>query len=117
MIWKGAIKPNLPQIQRAPEWTECADGAARRGDWPTQYACCRAQPEARLYPAFNTTIYSADVLLPVVTLEMQSYWIPDDQTETCMFARWYLWVQIVSGWGVTLLAVAGFSGLVKQDGR
>jgi hypothetical protein len=62
-------------------------------------------------------IYSADVLLPVVSLEMQSYWLPDDETPIGASARVYLWVQIMLGWALTLLAVAGFSGLIKQDSK
>jgi hypothetical protein len=113
----GAIKPNLPQVQRAAEWVKCAEGGKLRGDYPTQYHCYRAQPEARSYPQFNALVYSADVLLPVVTLEMQSYWLPDDETPIGAWARLYLWFRIAVGWFLTLLAVAGLSGLIKQDSK
>ncbi|QYK41272.1 MAG: hypothetical protein KF887_18190 [Paracoccaceae bacterium] len=127
----GALKPNLPQLQRAPEWVLCGaepgvtlDGpslptprAGLRAAGETQYACFLRQPEAASYPLFNAAIYSADTLLPVVSLEMQSYWLPDDRTDYGRWARRYLWLQIGLGWGLTLLAVAGFSGLVKQDSK
>lgn len=124
----GEIKPNLPQIQRAPEWVACgqaegaaiaglpaeaASGRARAGE--TQLACFLRQPEALAYPRFAPLIYSADTLLPIVSLEMQSYWIPDDSKPIGAVARFYLWVHIFAGWGLTLLAVAGFSGLIKTD--
>ncbi|MDO5632086.1 MAG: hypothetical protein Q4G22_09625 [Paracoccus sp. (in: a-proteobacteria)] len=122
----GAIKPNLPQIQRAPEWAACAvplgqtvlgnaalDGRARPGQ--SQVACFLTQPEAHSYPKFDALIYSADTLLPIVSLEMQSYWIPDDRKPFGWWARWYLWFHIMAGWALTLLAVAGFSGLIKTD--
>jgi hypothetical protein len=127
----GALKPNLPQVQRAPEWVLCGQDAGEmvdaasltrgsfglRAPGQTQYACFRAQPEAKSYPHFNAAVYSADTLIPVVSFEMQSYWLPDDSTPVGKWVRIYLWLQIVSGWGLTLLAVAGFSGLVKQDSK
>lgn len=113
----GHIKPNLPQVQRAPEWVECRDGGERRAGFETQVACFYAQPEGRAYPRFNALVYSIDTFTPVVSLEMQSYWIPDDTKPIGSFARFYLWLHIAMGWGLTLLAVAGFSGLIKQDSK
>lgn len=113
----GQIKPNLPQVQRAPEWVECRDGGPRRAGFETQLACFHAQPEGRAYPTFNALVYSIDTFAPVVSLEMQSYWIPDDTKPIGRFARFYLWLHIAMGWGLTLLAVAGFSGLIKQDSK
>ncbi len=114
--WMGEIKPNLPQIQVHPSWVECAEYGARRwASHTTQVACFRAQPEGESYPHFNALFYSADTLFPVVSLEMQSYWIPDDTKPFGMLARWYLWFHIAMGWALTLLAVAGFSGLIKTD--
>lgn len=48
---------------------------------------------------------------------MQAYWLPDDRTPQGALARWYLWFHIFAGWALTLLAVAGFSGLVKNDSK
>ncbi len=74
------------------------------------------QPEARSYPRFNAIAYSLDTLLPVVNVEMQEYWIPDETKEPHgLFARIYLWLHIGVGWALSLLAVAGFTGLVKSD--
>ncbi|TVP74301.1 MAG: hypothetical protein EA339_00625 [Rhodobacteraceae bacterium] len=105
----GAIKPNLPQIQLNPAWVSCA--ADQRG----QLDCFLNHPDAASYPRFNAFIYSADTLIPVVSLEMQSYWIPDDRSDRGMLARGYLWFHIAMGWALTLLTVAGFSGLIKTD--
>ncbi len=105
----GAIKPNLPQIQLNPAWVECADHPSGQLD------CFLNHSDAASYPRFNALIYSADTLFPVVSLEMQSYWIPDDRTTRGMLARGYLWFHIAMGWALTLLAVAGFSGLIKTD--
>jgi hypothetical protein len=125
-----AFKPNNPVVLRAPEWvlcgypdTEWVDLAAvakprpgRAQSGQSQLACFKAQPEAARYPQFNGLIYSADTLLPVVSLEMQEFWIPDDRVIPAgKWARVYLWVHIAVGWALSLLAVAGFSGLIRSD--
>lgn len=113
---RGEIKPNLPQVQLSEAWHGCAETGARREPEHThQPACFAAQPEGASYPRFNAFFYSADTLFPVVSLEMQSYWIPDDTQPFGKWARGYLWFHIAMGWALTLLAVAGFSGLIKTD--
>lgn len=121
-----AIKPNDVRIIRAAEWVACAPDyerdealgqpAPRNKTGGSQLACFLDQPEAASYPKFNALIYSADTLLPIVAMEMQSYWIPDDSDRGVgKWARRYLWLQIIAGWALSLLAVAGFSGLIKSD--
>jgi hypothetical protein len=114
---RGEIKPNLPQMQVHPAWVQCAQDGQRRGDYLSQPDCFQAQPEGQSYPQFNAVVYSADTLFPVVTLEVQSYWIPDDSKSFGKYARYYLWAHIIAGWALTLLAVAGFSGLIKTDSK
>ena len=108
----GDFKPNSAFVLRADEWADCRDNGAYAG----QLRCFEARPEAAGYPRFNAAVYSADVLLPVVALEMQEYWVPDSSKSTRgVLTRWFLWLQILAGWALTLLAVAGFSGIVKSD--
>jgi hypothetical protein len=109
----GALKPNDPKIQIEPIWKDCHASP----DHPTQYACFMDKALVTGYPSFNALVYSADTLIPVISFEMQAYWLPDDRTPYGAFARVFLWFQIIAGWGLTLLAVAGFSGLVKQDSK
>lgn len=118
------IKPNNAVVLRSMEWAACADdylppegGAPLRWrSWHhSQLECFLDQPEADAYPKFNPWVYSADTLLPIVDLEMQTYWIPDERTGPGNWARWFLWVQIIGGWALSLLAVAGFSGLIKSE--
>lgn len=106
----GAIKPNNPVTLRSEEWVDCraVEGRAR-------VTCFEATDRGASYPRFNALIYSADALVPIVSLEMQEYWIPDEATLRGQWARWYLWLHIALGWALSLLAVAGFSGLVKSD--
>ncbi len=120
-----AMKPNSPVVLRADEWAACAptyvagaDGPSLRwrGHHESQLACFLDQPEAASYPQFNAGLYSLDTLLPIVSMQMQGFWIPDDRVEPVgTLARWYLWTHIAAGWALSLLAVAGFSGLVTSD--
>ncbi|MFT7038238.1 MAG: hypothetical protein ACJAW4_000940 [Paracoccaceae bacterium] len=134
-----AIKPNSAVVLRSAEWTACAvpsgkhlhqrsageafraiRGRAKADE--SQRDCFERQPEAASWPEFNAFVYSLDTLLPIVDLEMQTYWIPDEDKNDSdwwnslgWWARLYLWLQIAMGWALSLLAVAGFSGLVKSD--
>jgi hypothetical protein len=110
-----ALKPNVPVVLRSAEWVECRAGGENRAAGESRMACFLRQPKAESYPKFNAFVYSADTLLPIVSLEMQGFWIPDDRTRAGWWARTYLWVHIAVGWALSLLAVAGFSGLVKSD--
>ena len=110
---------------RSAEWVACAPDYVPPEDTApaprnetgdrSQLDCFLAQPEAQSYPAFRSGIYSADTLLPIVHLEMQEFWIPDGDHPVGRWARSFLWLQIAMGWALSLLAVAGFSGLVKSD--
>ncbi len=126
----GAFKPNSAFVLRAPEWVLCTDKPGTlstlqfeehrkrvQGEsYEHQLACFEAQPEAASFPEFNAWWYSADVLIPLVSLELQEYWLPDeDHPSIWAWARVVHWVQIVLGWALSLLAVAGFSGLIKSD--
>ncbi len=109
------LKPNDSIVLRAAEWTECVPGAARNAGGHSQLACFLAQPEGASFPVFNAPVYSADALMPIVDLGMQSNWVPDENTLVGAGARAYLWLHITLGWALSLLAVAGFSGLIRID--
>ncbi|MEL6336499.1 MAG: hypothetical protein AAFQ88_07600 [Pseudomonadota bacterium] len=138
------FKPNNAFVLRAPEWVMCdpklEDGrdmasgkdVARPEGWSadtSQLKCFLEQPEARDFPKFNAGIYAFDVLFPLVDVEQQANWIPDPacageakwsmlpSSRDCVgwWAKAFVYVLILAGWGLSLLAVAGFSGLVKSD--
>jgi hypothetical protein len=60
-------------------------------------------------PAFQPWIYSLDVLLPVVNLHQEEFWIPQG------VARWWAWFSILAGWLLTTVVVAALTGLLKKD--
>ncbi|MGE4553398.1 MAG: hypothetical protein AB7D57_09805, partial [Desulfovibrionaceae bacterium] len=78
------------------------------------------------YPTFNAFIYSLDAFIPLVDLHQEIYWMPNSESLQKVRIRpidWYwpawtirvyLWVHILAGWVLTLLFVAGVSGLVRR---
>ena len=114
---RDALRPNTPIVLRSPEWTGCAPQTGplwQSGE--TQRACFHRQPEGADYPVFNRYVYSADTLIPLVSLEMQEYWMPNDTSDHPIgaIAGWYLVFQIFAGWALSLLAVAGFTGMIRS---
>jgi hypothetical protein len=120
--WQAdAFKPNNAFVLRAPEWVGCSLDAqpyAFRKDTATasQFGCFLDQPEAKGFPEFNVWVYTLDVLFPLVDLEQQVHWVPDEDVG-CIggFAKWMVYIEIFMGWLLSLLAVAGLSGLIKSD--
>jgi len=124
---EGAFRPTSPVVLRQPEWTLCgvektaqrelaasgqlANGRAEPGQ--NQLSCFRGQWEAASFPIFSPWMYSLDNLLPVLDLEQKSVWSPDPAKPFGWVARLYFYLQAILGWTLSLLAVAGFSGLVR----
>ncbi len=123
---QSAIKPNSPVILRSPEWILCgvpkdesvtlttgpAIGRALPGQ--SQLHCFLAQPEASSYPVFNAWMYSLDTLFPVLEIGQKEYWRPDPSRRLGSGIMGYFYFQAIVGWALSLLAIAGFSGLVKS---
>ena len=95
-----------------PSSQQMLQGRAEPGQ--SQLACFRAQPEAASYPAFNAWMYSLDALFPVLEIGQRDYWRPEPRVPWGDVAIGFYYLQAVLGWGFSLLAVAGFSGLVKS---
>lgn len=124
----GALKPNSPVVLRALEWTMCEveqgqtrympsagqmiEGRALPGQ--TQLSCFLVQPESSSYPEFNRWMYSLDSLLPVMEIGQKQFWRPNPVKPSGTFTINYYYFQSIVGWALSLLAVAGFSGLVKS---
>jgi hypothetical protein len=125
---RDAFKPSSAVVLRAPEWTMCAVETTQErflmaGQQPvrgraapgqSQLACFRAQHEASSYPGFNPWMYSLDALFQVIDLDQKTFWRPDGARPWGGLALNYFFFQTIVGWFLTLLAVAGFSGLVRS---
>lgn len=125
---RGAVMPNSAVVLRAPEWTLCGIGAGEQrplvasgpsqglaAPGQTQLDCFRHRWEASSYPAFSPWMYSLDTLLPVLDMGQRSFWRPNPTKPGGRVAISYFYFQSIVGWALSLLAVAGFSGLVKSS--
>ncbi len=124
----AAIKPNSTVVLRSAEWTMCGVPATETRDLvsirqsvngraapgQSQLACFLGQWEASSYPRFDAAIYSLEVLVPILELDQKAYWRPDPSRPWGKPANFFFYLQSVVGWALSLLAVAGFSGLVKS---
>jgi hypothetical protein len=123
---QSAFKPNSPFVLRSTEWMTCGAAAGdelmlatgpatgRAAPGQSQLHCFLAQPEAASYPAFNAWMYSLDTLFPVLEIGQKEYWRPDPNQRWGSLAMAYFYFQAMVGWALSLLAIAGFSGLVRS---
>lgn len=91
--------------------------------WPETSPPPTGDPTAGL----NPLLYSLDVFLPFVNLHQEHYWWPDEgSTGDCAIAgrrikvrgstlRVYLWLQIIAGWLLSAIFIAGITGLLRND--
>ncbi|MFC1604301.1 hypothetical protein ACFL5F_04660 [Planctomycetota bacterium] len=75
---------------------------------------------------FCALVYSFDVFVPLVDLRQASYWLPNTERKSELIVlkkfrlpvsgkilRCYMWIQTGLGWILTMLLVAGLTGLVR----
>jgi hypothetical protein len=90
-------------------------------------------PETTPVPAgdplvgLNPLLYSLDVFLPFVNLHQEHYWWPDEAASgrgnlaglsllvDGRMLRCYLWLQIIAGWLLSAIFIAGVTGLMRND--
>ncbi len=93
-----------------------------RPTWPENRPASTNDTYEELHPL----LYSLDVFLPFVNLHQEHYWWPDaNASGECVVLgrairvrgrtlRYYLWLQIVVGWLLSAIFIAGVSGLISQ---
>ena len=59
-------------------------------------------------------MYSLDALFPVLQIGQKEFWRPDPAKRWGSFTMAYFYLQATVGWALSLLAIAGFSGLVRS---
>lgn len=123
-----AMRPNVPFVLRSPEWMLCELPAGQElrssslsepraglsAPGQSQLDCFLAQPEAASFPKFNPWMYAVDALLPAVDTGQRSFWSPDTRMPIGAVAKGFTYTLTIAGWALGLLAVAGFSGLVRS---
>jgi hypothetical protein len=126
---ENAMRPNTAMVLRSPEWVLCAVARDDRRVMPSigtdraglampgeaQLACYRRQPEAEAYPKFNAIMLSADSMVPGLGNGQNAFWSPDTRLPKGNAGKWFMYAQTILGFGLGLLAVAGFSGIVKSN--
>jgi hypothetical protein len=93
-----------------------------RETWPEN----SPKPAPASYEPLHPFLYSLDVFLPFVDLRQQHYWWPDAHARGSItflgreipwsgsFVRYFLWYQIVAGWVLSAIIVAGVTGLIRH---
>ncbi len=91
--------------------------------WPENRPAEARKPYEKLSPL----LYSLDVFVPFVNLHQEHYWWPDAEADgqygilgwkirvSGQMLRRYLWLQIVAGWLLSAIFVAGVTGLIRSD--
>ncbi len=91
--------------------------------WPETTPPPSGDSHADIYPL----LYSLDVFVPFVNLHQEHYWWPDPHAvgEWRVFGQrlrvrgslvlYYLWLQIIAGWVLSAIFVAGVTGLIRND--
>ena len=94
-----------------------------RATWPDS----PPPSEPATYEKLHPPLYSLDVFLPFVNLHQEHYWWPDaNRSGDCVlfgqklriggsFLRYYLWMQVIAGWLLSAIFVAGVTGLMRND--
>ena len=84
-------------------------------------------PDVDQLAGLHPLLYSLDLFLPFVNLHQELYWWPDEASRgECILAgrrirvhgstlRLYLWLQIIAGWLLSAIFIAGVTGLIRND--
>ena len=84
-------------------------------------------PPTETISGLHPLLYSLDVFLPFVNLHQEHYWWPDEAASgQCRIAggtfrvdgwilRYYLWMQIIAGWLLSAIFIAGITGPLRND--
>jgi hypothetical protein len=79
------------------------------------------------YEALHPLLYSLDVFLPFVDLHQEHCWWPKTGASgecsilshslriSGSFLRYYLWSQVIAGWLLSAIFLAGVTGLMRSD--
>lgn len=67
------------------------------------------------YPTFSAPVYSLENSLPLVKLGQAAKWQPDPAPDGWAWVRWFLRGQILLGWLLATLFVAGVNGIVHKE--
>lgn len=133
--WKASsvavFAPSNPLIFQYKDYkVKIADEGTAIGDFfnSKDYKCtddtieCNNWTNSKLldeeYTTFNPFMYSLDVILPIVDLQVEKDWgqyVSSNNGTLNDFTRWLMWFEILFGWIYSLILVAILSGLAKNE--
>jgi len=90
------------------------DGAMVPHPPPAAGSTSSLPPCGEAYPCFNSWVYGADVVLPIVDFGQDSAWRPIETDGTGPVWLWARWAFIAIGWVLASVFVAAFTGLVQR---
>jgi sRNA-binding regulator protein Hfq len=71
------------------------------------------------YQRFTASVYSLENSLPFVSLGQKDQWTPDPNPRASRrmpgLLRWFRWAQVLLGWLLATLFVAGVTGVVRKE--
>jgi hypothetical protein len=71
------------------------------------------------YQRFTASVYSLENSLPFVNLGQKDHWTPDPNPQASRWMsailRWFRWGQVLAGWLLATLFVAGVTGVVRKE--
>ena len=116
---------NVKHLPRSPYRFQIGATVIPQADHLTNFS--ESSPSSDHLNALHPLLYSLDVFLPFVDLHQEHYWWPDEGTKgECTLAgrtitirgsslRLYLWMQIIAGWLLSAIFVAGITGLIRNN--
>jgi hypothetical protein len=133
--WKASsvavFAPSNPLIFQYKDYkVKIADEGTAIGDFfnSKDYKCtddtieCNNWTNSKLldeeYTTFNPFMYSLDVILPIVDLQVEKDWgqyISSNNGTLNDVTLWLMWFEILFGWIYSLILVAILSGLAKNE--
>jgi hypothetical protein len=60
-------------------------------------------------------VYSIDAVVPVLDLHQQDSVAPSGESTVGRVTQAWRWFAIISGWFLTTLVIAGFTGIIRRE--
>jgi uncharacterized protein YjbI with pentapeptide repeats len=67
------------------------------------------------YPCFSPAGYAVDTVIPLINVHQADYWRPNASAHLGWLFVYVSWAGIILGWTLATLAVAGYTGLVRNS--
>lgn len=112
-VWRnGDMAPNAAPILVSKGWVEATQ--SHPGN-PAEYWASKGQA-GQDYETFHAVAYSADLLIPIVTLGQEAAWAPSTSRGPLGRVAWWIrWFVKIIGWVLTAMTAAAVTGVIRRD--